>query len=152
MSQNSVSNSAVDRISQQELHHLITVSTGFIDTYIIDCHGKEAIILPQNIVLSALDSPTQVPFVEWHELKLPVYAVNDPERKTGVALVIEGDDVSQRFALMCNEMPKTIRLRISEVVDEERTATDPDVFQYVRMGDQVFNVPNLAHIQSSLGL
>jgi len=152
MSQNSVSNSAVDRISQQELHHLITVSTGFIDTYIIDCHGKEAIILPQNIVLSALDSPTQVPFVEWHELKLPVYAVNDPQRKTGVALVIEGDDVSQRFALMCNEMPKTIRLRISEVVDEERNATDPDVFQYVRMGDQVFNVPNLAHIQSSLGL
>ncbi|WP_286740856.1 hypothetical protein [Acinetobacter sp. UBA1496] len=152
MSQNSVSNSAVDRISQQELHHLITVSTGFIDTYIIDCHGKEAMILPQNIVLSALDSATQVPFVEWHELKLPVYAVNDPERKSGVALVIEGDDVSQRFALMCNEMPKTIRLRISEVVDEERSATDPDVFQYVRMGDQVFNVPNLAHIQSSLGL
>ena len=93
-----------------------------------------------------------MPFVEWHELKLPVYAVNDPERKTGVALVIEGDDVSQRFALMCNEMPKTIRLRISEVVDEERTATDPDVFQYVRMGDQVFYVPNLEHIQSSLGL
>ena len=152
MSQNSVSNSAVDRISQQELHHLITVSTGFIDTYIIDCHGKEAMILPQNIVLSALDSATQVPFVEWHELKLPVYAVNDPERKMGVALVIEGDDVSQRFALMCNEMPKTIRLRISEVVDEERTATDPDVFQYVRMGDQVFYVPNLEHIQSSLGL
>jgi hypothetical protein len=152
MSQNSVSNSAVDRISQQELHHLITVSTGFIDTYIIDCYGKKAMILPQNIVLSALDSATQVPFVEWHELKLPVYAVNDPERKTGVALVIEGDDVSQRFALMCNEMPKTIRLRISEVVDEERTATDPDVFQYVRMGDQVFYVPNLEHIQSSLGL
>ena len=152
MSQNSVSNSAVDRISQQELHHLITVSTGFIDTYIIDCYGKEAMILPQNIVLSALDSATQVPFVEWHELKLPVYAVNDPERKTGVALVIEGDDVSQRFALMCNEMPKTIRLRISEVVDEERTATDPDVFQYVRMGDQVFYVPNLEQIQSSLGL
>ena len=152
MSQNSVSNSAVDRISQQELHHLITVSTGFIDTYIIDCHGKEAMILPQNIVLSALDSATQVPFVEWHELKLPVYAVNDPERKMGVALVIEGDDVSQRFALTCNEMPKTIRLRISEVVDEERTATDSDVFQYVRMGDQVFYVPNLEQIQSSLGL
>ena len=152
MSQNSVSNSAVDRISQQELHHLITVSTGFIDTYIINCHGREAMILPQNIVLSALDSATDVPFVEWHELKLPVYAVNDPQRKMGVALVIEGDDVSQRFALMCNEMPKTIRLRISEVVDEERTATDPDVFQYVRMGDQVFYVPNLEHMQSSLGL
>ncbi|CAB1216167.1 hypothetical protein [Acinetobacter bouvetii] len=152
MSQNNVSNSAVDQISQQELHHLITVSTGFIDTYIIHCHGKEAMLLPQNIVLSALDSATEVPFVEWHELKLPVYAVNNPERKAGVALVIEGDDVSQRFALMCDEMPKTIRLRISEVVDEEANQNDPAVFQYVRMGDQVFHVPNLAQIQSSLGL
>ena len=152
MSQNSVSNSAVNQITQQELHHLITVSTGFIDAYIIDCHGKEAMVLPQNIVLSALDSATQVPFVEWHELKLPVYAVNNPEQKTGVALVIEGDEVSQRFALMCNEMQRTIRLRISEVVDDERDLIDPAVFQYVRMADQVFHIPNLAQIQTSLGL
>ena len=152
MSQNSVSNSAVNQITQQELHHLITVSTGFIDAYIIDCHGKEAMVLPQNIVLSALDSATQVPFVEWHELKLPVYAVNNPEQKTGVALVIEGDEVSQRFALMCNEMPRTIRLRISEVVDDERDLIDPAVFQYVRMADKVFHIPNLAQIQTSLGL
>ena len=152
MSENSVSNSAVNQITQQELHHLITVSTGFIDAYIIDCHGKEAMVLPQNIVLSALDSATQVPFVEWHELKLPVYAVNNPEQKTGVALVIEADEVSQRFALMCNEMPRTIRLRISEVVDDERDLIDHAVFQYVRMADQVFHIPNLAQIQTSLGL
>ena len=151
MNQKSVSNSAVDQMTQQELHHLITVSTGFIDAYIIDCHGKEAMLLPQNIVLSALDIATDVPFVEWHELKLPVYAVNNPEHKAGVALVIEGDDVSQRFALMCNEMPKTIRLRISEVVDEEHVLNDATVFQYVRMADQVFHIPNLAQIQSSLG-
>ncbi len=30
-----------EKIDQQELQHLITVSTGFIDAYIIDCHGKE---------------------------------------------------------------------------------------------------------------
>ena len=152
MNQTSVLNTTVEPMTQQELHHLITVSTGFIDAYIIDCHGKEAMVLPQNIVLSALDSATQVPFVEWHELKLPVYAVNNPEQKTGVALVIEGDEVSQRFALMCNEMPRTIRLRISEVVDDERDLNDPAVFQYVRMADQVFHIPNLAQIQTSLGL
>ena len=146
-----VSKSMNEQISQQELQYLITVSTGFIDAYIIDCNGKEAMLLPQNIVLSALDSATDVPFVEWHELKLPVYAVNNPEHKAGVALVIEGDDVSQRFALMCNEMPKTIRLRISEVVDEEHVLNDATVFQYVRMADQVFHIPNLAQIQSSLG-
>lgn len=152
MSKNNVSSSAIDKLSQQELHHLITVSTGFIDAYIIDCYGKEPMLLPQNIVLSALNSPTHVPYVEWHEVKLPVHAVNNPAENAGVALVIEGDEVNQRFALMCNEMPKTIRLRISEIVDEERDANDATIFQYVRMADQIFHIPNLTEIQSTLGL
>ncbi|QDK96945.1 hypothetical protein FM020_03105 [Acinetobacter tandoii] len=152
MSENSASKSVLDQISQQELHHLITVSTGFIDAYIIQCYGKVAMLLPQNIVLSALDSPTHVASVEWHDVKLPVYAVNDPAKNSGVALVIEGDEIDQRFALMCNEMPKSVRVRISEVVDEEMTVTDPMVFQYVRMGEQTFQVPNVAQIQASLGI
>jgi hypothetical protein len=152
MSENTANKSVLDQISQQELHHLITVSTGFIDAYIIQCYGKVAMLLPQNIVLSALDSPTHVNSVEWHDVKLPVFAVNDPAQDAGVALVIEGDEVNQRFALMCNEMPKSVRVRISEVVDEEMTVTDPMVFQYVRMGEQTFQVPNVAQIQASLGL
>ncbi len=143
-------NTVTDKINQQELQHLITVSTGFIDAYIIECHGKEPMLLPQNIILSALDSETKVQFVQWHELKLPVYAVNQPERKSGVALVIEGEDVQQRFALMCDEMPKTIRLRISEIVDEDQALTDPAIFQYVRMGEKVFHIPNMNYIQSQL--
>ncbi|NWK74761.1 hypothetical protein D7V64_08870 [Acinetobacter cumulans] len=143
-------NTVTDKINQQELQHLITVSTGFIDAYIIECHGKEPMLLPQNIILSALDSETKVQFVQWHELKLPVYAVNQPERKSGVALVIEGEDVQQRFALMCDEMPKTIRLRISEIVDEDKTLTDPAIFQYVRMGEKVFHIPNMNYIQTQL--
>ena len=51
---------AFDQVSSQELQHLITVSTGFIDAYIIDCHDKEAMLLPQNVVLSALDSAINV--------------------------------------------------------------------------------------------
>ena len=152
MSENTANKSVLDQISQQELHHLITVSTGFIDAYIIQCYGKVAMLLPQNIVLSALDSPTHVNSVEWHDVKLPVFSVNDPAQDAGVALVIEGDEVNQRFALMCNEMPKSVRVRISEVVDEEMTVTDPMVFQYVRMGEQTFQVPNMAQIQASLGL
>ncbi|TCB82271.1 hypothetical protein [Acinetobacter sp. ANC 4173] len=152
MSEKIANKSVLDQISQQELHHLITVSTGFIDAYIIQCYGKVAMLLPQNIVLSALDSQTHVSSVEWHDVKLPVYAVNDPAKKIGVALVIEGDEVNQRFALMCNEMPKSVRVRISEVVDEEMTVTDPMVFQYVRMGEQTFQVPNVVQIQTSLGI
>lgn len=151
MTQNTVASTTADKISQQELQHLITVSTGFIDAYIIDCHGKDPMLLPQNIVLSALDSETKVKQVEWHEEKLPVYAVNEPSRQHGVALVIEGDESSQRFALMCNEMPKTIRLRISEVIDADKTVNDPAIFQYVRMNDQLFHIPNMANIQASIG-
>ena len=151
-SQTKVNTLSADQISQQELQHLITVSTGFIDAYIIDCYGKEPMLLPQNIVLSALDSMTQVKTVEWHDAQLPVYAVNDPSRTHGVALVIEGDELNQRFALMCNEMPKTIRLRISEVVDDDREITDPFISQYVRMAEQIFHIPHMVNIQSSIGL
>ncbi|ANF82325.1 hypothetical protein A3K93_09070 [Acinetobacter sp. NCu2D-2] len=150
MSQNIVSTAAKDKISQQELQHLITVSTGFIDAYIIECHDKEPMLLPQNIVLSALDSETQVKTVEWHEAMLPVYSVSAPDQKNGVALVIEGDESSQRFALMCNEMPKTIRIRISEVVDADLEIKDSAVFQYVRMADQVYHIPNMDYIESTL--
>ena len=45
-------------MDQQELQHLITVSTGFIDAYIIECHQQVPMLLPQNIVLSAMDVKT----------------------------------------------------------------------------------------------
>ena len=145
-------NSTAAEISQQELHHLITVATGFIDAYIIECSGKAPMLLPQNIVLSSLDSSTNVPFVEWHDTKLPVYDVTHPTFHRGVALVIEGDEVSQRFALMCNKMPDSIRIRISEVVDDEKPNTDPMIFQHVHIADAIYHVPNLANIQKKLGL
>ena len=147
-----VSKSMNEQISQQELQYLITVSTGFIDAYIIECHGKKPMLLPQNIVLSALDSDTQVKTVEWHDLHLPVYAINRPDQMEGVALVIEGDEITQRFALMCNEMPKTIRIRISEVVDVDQPVNDPAIFQYVRMNEQLFHIPNMTNIQAAIGL
>ena len=145
-------NSGLGQIDQQELQHLITVSTGFIDAYIIQCHEKVPMLLPQNIVLSAMDTQTSVDHIEWHDLKLPIYAVNDPASKHGVALVVEGDDVSERFALVCNEMPESIRLRISEIVDEELDIDDSNVFKYVKIGEKQYYVPNLQNIQTQLGL
>ena len=149
---NTSENSVLEQIDQHELQHLITVSTGFIDAYMIQCYQKVPMLLPQNIVLSAMDTSTDVEYIEWHDLKLPVYAVNDPAKKQGVALVIEGDDVSERFALICNEMPDSIRLRISEIVDEECEITDDKVFKYVKMGEKQFYIPHLQNIQTQLGL
>lgn len=137
-----------DQAQTQELQHLITVSTGFIDAYIIRCHAKPPMLLPQNIVLSALDSPTHVKYVEWHDKNLPVFHLNDPERKLGVALVIEGEEIEQRFALMCEEMPKSIRIRISEVVDDNQTIEDRSIMQFVKIGSDLYHVPDLSYIQS----
>ena len=146
-----IEKSAIDKISTRELQHLITVSTGFIDAYIIDCYDKAPMLLPQNVVLSAQNSPTYVNVVEWHEKKLPTFSVSDPKKTLGVALIIEGEDADERFALMCNEMPSSIRLRISEVVDAEDSIKDKTILQYVKIGDKTYHVPDLDQIQLQIG-
>ena len=151
MAKNEIS-SVLNQVSSQELQHLITVSTGFIDVYIIDCHNKEAMLLPQNVVLSALDSAINVDKIEWHDVKLPEFSVSNPNKTLGVALVIEGEEADQRFALMCNEMPKSIRLRISEVVDDHRKIKDKSIAQYVLIGQTTYHVPNIEFIQGKIGI
>lgn len=149
-----ISTSLINEMDQQELQHLITVSTGFIDAYIIECHQQASMLLPQNIVLSAMDVKNGIKHIEWHDVKLPVYSVHNEIDSRAVALVIESEDISQRFALVCKSMPVSVRLRISEVVDEnediQESLKPPTVFKYVRMDNQRYHVPNLQYIQDSL--
>lgn len=151
-----ISTSLINEMDQQELQHLITVSTGFIDAYIIECHQQVPMLLPQNIVLSAMDVKNGIKHIEWHDVKLPVYSVHNEMDSRAVALVIESEDISQRFALMCKSMPVSVRLRISEVVDEnediQESLQHPTVFKYVRMDNQRYYVPNLQYIQNSFHL
>lgn len=151
-----ISTSLINEMDQQELQHLITVSTGFIDAYIIECDQQVPMLLPQNIVLSAMDVKNGIKHIEWHDVKLPVYTVHNEIDSRAVALVIESEDISQRFALICKSMPVSVRLRISEVVDEnediQHSLKYPTVFKYVRMENQRYHVPNLQYIQNSLHL
>lgn len=153
---NQISTSLINEMDQQELQHLITVSTGFIDAYIIECDQQVPMLLPQNIVLSAMDVKNGIKHIEWHDVKLPVYSLHNKIDSRAVALVIESEDISQRFALICKSMPASVRLRISEVVDENEdiqdTLQNPSVFKYVRMENQRYYVPNLQYIQNSLHL
>ncbi|MHA3081220.1 hypothetical protein [Acinetobacter sp. ANC 5383] len=142
----------IHNIDQQELQHLISVSTGFIDAYIIECYNQVPMLIPQNIVLSAQNTETQANVLTWHDVNLPIYAIHHPDMKEGIALVIEGDEITQRFALLCNEMPRGIRLRISEVVDDDRLIDDPKVFQYVVAEGKQYQIPNLVEIQRELGI
>lgn len=145
-------NVAPQHVDPQELQHLISVSTGFIDAYIIDCYEQDAMLLPQNIILSAQNTQLPTQSVFWHDVQLPVYAVHNPALKEGVALIIEGDEIHQRFALVCDRMPESVRLRISEVVDDEQPIDDQAVFQYVQSQGKRYFIPNLDEIQKQLGL
>ena len=149
-----ITTSLINEMDQQELQHLITVSTGFIDAYVIECDQQVPMLLPQNIVLSAMDVKNGIKHIEWHDVKLPVYSVHNEVDSRVVALVIESEDISQRFALICKSMPVSVRLRISEVVDENEDIQDalqhPTVFKYVRMEDERYHVPNLQYIENSL--
>ena len=137
-------------MDQQELQHLISVSTGFIDVYKVPCFEQASMLLPQNIVLSAQTSKTDVKRYKWHDVYLPVYPLNSPQLKEAVALIIEGDIPQERFVLLCDEMPETIRLRISEMVDEDRPTNNEHIYQYVSLQDQVYQVPALDKIYNSI--
>lgn len=137
-------------MDQQELQHLISVSTGFIDVYKVPCFEQASMLLPQNIVLSAQTSKTDVKHYKWHDVYLPVYALNNPQLKEAVALIIEGDTAQERFVLLCDEMPETMRLRISEMVDEDRPTNNEHIYQYVSLQDQVYQVPALDKIYNSI--
>lgn len=131
----------------EQLEHLMTVSTGVIDAYIVPVHNDVPMLLPQNIVLSALDSEVDVKHIFWHNTELPVYSVANPFTEMGVALVLEGEQAWQRFALLCDELPKEVRLRISELVDSTIPNESFVCYQYVVIGEQLYQVPRLDYIQ-----
>lgn len=131
----------------EQLDYLMTVSTGFIDAYIIPVHKNMPMLLPQNIILSAIDTEINVDVIKWHNQQIPTYNIADSDLIDGVALIIEGEYAWQRFALICNEMPREIRLRISEAVDSTIPVEDLAVYQYVEIGRDLYQVPRVEYLQ-----
>lgn len=143
----------LDQLETQELRDLLTLSTGSIDAYIIESHNNVPMLLPQSIVLAAVDSSTSVEYIQWHDFQLPFLNLNGATQRNGVALVIEGEQSDQRFALLCKSMPRAIRIRISDMVDDEsQPILDLKIKHYVRIADKTYHVPDLNYIQKQIGL
>lgn len=137
--------------SAQGLSDLIAVSTGFVDVFKIQCYEQPDILLPQNLVLSVQVHLTGTKFMKWHDLELPVYAVHQPDLDEVTALIIEGEMPSRRFALLCDEMPEALRLRISEVVDvDQEVKENTGIFQYVSIREELCQIPNLDDIYETI--
>lgn len=148
MPQKIAHHSALD-LSQEQIQSLIATSTGFIEAYIIPVYGNASIIVPQNMVLSAMNVSSNIHQVEWHDKLLPTYIVHSPDLRTVTALVIEGDDEATRFAILCDNMPEARRLRISEVQDIDKPVTTL-IYQYVKVNEQEYQIPHLTNIQKHL--
>lgn len=143
----------LDQLETQELRDLLTLSTGSIDAYIIESQDKVPMLLPQSIVLAALDSLANVEFIQWHDFQLPFFNLNGATQRNGVALVIEGESNEQRFALLCKSMPRAMRIRISDMVDDEsQPILDLTIKHYVRIANKIYHVPDLNYIQKQMGL
>jgi hypothetical protein len=141
--------SSVAALSQENLQNLIATSTGFIDVYDIAVYGDAHILLPQNMVLSAMKVSAQLEFVEWHDKQLPTHNLASPHSSETTALVIEGDVEQTRFVILSDRMPEALRLRISQMRDIDKATLDL-VFQYVQVDDKIYQIPNLSQIQAQL--
>lgn len=148
MQKNPVQTSAFD-LSNEQIQSLIATSTGFIETYVIPVDGDAEILLPQNMVLSAMNVSPKSTEVEWHDTYLPTFIVHSPNITEATALVIEGESEQTRFAILCDTMPQTLRLRISEVLDIDKP-TPNEVYQYVKVNEKEYQIPHLMNIQSKL--
>ncbi len=145
---NTTANSSID-LSQEQIQSLITTSTGFLDVYEIPVHGDVPLLIPQNMILSAMSVKANEKLVEWHDKQLPTYLVHQPNLSEVTALVVEGEQETTRFALLCDSMPNSLRLRISEVVDVEKDAP-AQTYQYVQVNGKDYQVPNLRAIQQQV--
>ena len=145
---NTTANSSID-LSQEQIQSLITTSTGFLDVYEIPVHGDVPLLIPQNMILSAMSVKANEKLVEWHDKQLPTYLVHQPNLSEVTALVVEGEQETTRFALLCDRMPNSLRLRISEVVDVEKDAP-AQTYQYVQVNGIDYQVPNLRAIQQQV--
>lgn len=77
------------------------------------------------------------------------HLVHQPNLSEVTALVVEGEQETTRFALLCDRMPNSLRLRISEVVDVEKDAP-AQTYQYVQVNGKDYQVPNLRAIQQQV--
>lgn len=148
MQKNPSHNSAFD-LSNEQIQSLIATSTGFIETYVIPVFGDSNILIPQNMVLSAMSVSGHSSEVEWHDAYLPTYNIHQPDLTEVTALVIDGDTEKTRFAILCDSMPETLRLRISEVLDIDKP-TPAQVYQYVQVNETEYQIPHLTNIQKQL--
>lgn len=148
MSEQKIQNSSYD-LTQEQIQSLIATSTGFIETYLIPVYKGATILLPQTMVLSAMSVTANSSEVEWHDKFLPTFIVHSPDLQEATALVIEGDEEATRFAILCDSMPKSLRLRISEVQDLDKEPSNL-IYQYVRVNDEEYQVPHLTNIQRKL--
>lgn len=126
---------------------LLTTTTGFVDVYVVNAHEQLPWLIPQNLILAALSAESGLKTIEWREQQLPVLSLHNPQNTKPIALVVEALGGYQRFVLLIDKMPDTLRVRISSLHDVDMEAVSEVFnFQIVKMENQLYQVPDFEKI------
>ena len=135
---------------QEDLQSLIATSTGSMDVYDITAYGNANMLLPQKMILAAMQCADRPAYLEWHNKMLPVFNQASPNKQGEVtALVIDSEKEATRFMILTDRMPKSLKLRISQMRDIDRPISE-FVYQYVKVDEKIYQIPNIDQIKQKL--
>lgn len=131
---------------QSQIINLLSTSTGVLDVYVIQIYHQLPWLIPQSLLLAALNANADINTIEWRQQQLPVLALHDPANAHPIALVLESIDEQPRFAVLVDNMPDTQKVRISSLRDDHVCPVGPMTFQVVTMDGQPYQVPDFNKI------
>jgi hypothetical protein len=135
---------------QSQMINLLSTTTGILDVYVIQIYHQLPWLIPQNLLLAALNASADITSLEWRQQELPVLSLHDPANPNPIALVLESIDEQPRFAVLVDSMPDTQRVRISSLRDDHVCPVGPMTFQVVMMEGQPYQVPDFNKIGTML--
>ena len=141
---------SIDQASQTI--NLLTTTTGFIDIYVLSVEGEPDWIIPQNLVIDTVDTTAQSTSLAWQGQQIPLKSLlgQTPSVTEAIAVILEADNDIARIGVLTATPPKPMRVRISNLRDTNDSSVLPHAYQKVLFADQIYQVPDLDRISTSL--
>lgn len=138
------------QVAAKDKVNLLTAATGVIDVYRIHVYGQLSWLIPKNLVLSVLNHSGKSESIYWNEQDLKVMDLCTPDQTQSIILIIEGVDTHPRCALRVDQMPESIRIRISSLKDDQEASLEPFTFQIVWLDGEQCQIPDFNKIYQHL--
>ncbi|WP_435979160.1 hypothetical protein [Psychrobacter sp. DM4] len=96
---------------------LLTTSNGMLEVTVIPAIDQPDWILPTSLILDIKDYAEYTLHYPWQQQQLPVFHLFVRGQTPSKIIVLEGNTSEHRIALQSTGMPRSLRVRISDVKD-----------------------------------